>query len=381
MKAAKHLAACWGLAITASLWALSAHAQGEAAHTDGPSFSCTAARTAMERAICTDPALAVADREMAALFALSRESAFGTGPSSELAAQRQALKRMRGCEGAEIRKCLKTVYAERNGALAIAALMHAPDQALPVLRRLDPQFAPVLEAVALWAREPVDTDWSAPERAVVRTRITALLFPYLTRLSTDEGQSFGWSILSEPYGDSPKVRTTGDLFTSERHFAAFLNVLGPYLDEDANGIERNLPCGAIVRHPALIEATESVFGSTMDNFVLRNDCEQTLPPTPALDTLAARIRGTWPDCDGTIRFAAYRSYQTALDRARLGQAPHEARPEIAAPDGVPTAAVETARSELGRYYAVHLGKSAKDAATMATDAISGVVSTAHSCGT
>ncbi|WP_232493830.1 hypothetical protein [Novosphingobium kaempferiae] len=318
---------------------------------------------------------------MAALFALSRESAFGNGPSSELAAQRQALKRMRDCEGTEIRKCLKTTYAERNGALAVAALMHAPDRALPVLRRLDPQFAPVLEAVVLWAQEPVDADWSDAGRAGVRARITALISPYLTRMSTDEGQSYGWSILSEPYGDSPKVRTTSDLFASERHFAAFLNVLGPYLDDNVGGIERNLPCGAIVRHPALIGATEPVFGSTMDNFVLRNDCEQALPPAPALDALAAKILGTWPDCDGTIRFAAYRSYQTALDRARLGQAPHEAKPQTAAPDGVPAATVEAARSELARYYATYLEKSASDAATMATDAISGVVSTAHNCGT
>jgi len=333
----------------------------------------------MEQAICTDPALAAADRDMATLFALSRESAFGNGPSGELAAQRQALKRMRGCQSGEIRPCLKTAYAERNGALAVAALMHAPDSALPVLRRLDPQFAPVLEAVVLWALEPVDADWSAPARAGARARIAALLSPYLTRMSADEGQSYGWSILSEPNGDSPRVRTTSDLFASDRHFAAFLNVLGPYLDDNAGGIERNLPCGAIVRHPALIGATEPVFGSTMDNFVLRNDCEQTLPPAPALD--AAKILGTWPDCDGTIRFAAYRSYQAALDRARLGQAPHEAKPQTAAPDGVATTTVEAARSELARYYAAYLGKSAKDAATMATNAISGVVSTAHSCGT
>ncbi|MFT4053826.1 MAG: hypothetical protein QM681_04925 [Novosphingobium sp.] len=145
-----------------------AHAQNEAAHGDGPSFSCLAARTVMEQ----------------------------------------------------------------------------------ILHRLDPQFAPVLEAVALWVREPVDADWSGPERTGVRTRISALLSPYLSRMSTDEGQSFGWSILSEPYGASPKVKTMSDLFASDRHFAVFLNVLGPYLDTNT-----------------------------------------------ALDVLAAKILSSWPDCD------------------------------------------------------------------------------------
>ncbi|MGC6547664.1 hypothetical protein ACP0HG_27050, partial [Escherichia coli] len=78
-------------------------------------------------------------------------------------------------------------------------------------------------------------------------------------------------------------------FRSDRHFAAFLNVLGPYLDEPRlSGAPRTLPCAAIVRHPKLLEATGPAFGSTLDNFIFRNDCRDTLPPLPSLDALQTK---------------------------------------------------------------------------------------------
>lgn len=387
MNAVMRLAFGWGAVILAAGWPGPGVAGTPPTDTAGPSFSCSAAHTPAEKAICGDPSLAAADREVAALFALGRQSAFGTGPSNELAAQRKFLKDMRSCGEANARspipKCLAALYDQRNGELAIAALMRAPDQALPVLRRLDAGFAPVLEAAALWAAEPVDADWSAPARAATRKRIAALLTPYLTELRTNESQSFGWSILSEPGGDWPVVKRIDDIFLSERHFAALLHVLGPYLLENTGtgAVERALPCAAIVRHPALLEATGSVFGSTMDNFVLRSDCARTLPAVPALEALDRKILGTWPQCDGTIRFAAYRSYQTAVDAARLGQSDRAAGDDATAPQDVPMAAITPARTELERYYAAYLGKSPAQASALARITMGAVLSAAHGCGT
>ncbi|AUW59708.1 hypothetical protein C1T17_18085 [Sphingobium sp. SCG-1] len=358
-----------------------------AAEGSGPSFSCVSARTAVEKAVCADPALSSADREMARLFALARASAFGSGPSNELAAQRQALTDMRSCEGAAgslpIGKCLAPLYTRRNFELATAILTREPDKALPVLRRNGPGLAPVLEAIALWAAEPVDASWSAPERATSRKRIAALLLPYLTALQTDEGQSFGWSILSRPGGDSPAVNHIDDIFRSDRHLAAFLNVLGPYLPEEteAGVMLRGLPCSAIVKHPDLLNATGAVFGSTMDNFGFRTDCAHTLPPTPALFQLDRKILDSWPACDGTIRFSAYRAYGVTLDAARLGQSLKTPAEGSDRPRGITAAEIDGVRTELAGYYAKYLAKAPAEAKTMADSAIRAILSAAHSCGT
>ncbi|PSJ39720.1 hypothetical protein [Allosphingosinicella deserti] len=326
---------------------------------------------------------------MADLFAMSKTSAFGTGPSNQLPAQRAALREIRVCEkpdGAQQREaCIARAYARRNAELAVAVLVSRPDVALPVLRQLDPGVAPMLEAVALWAAEPVDADWAAPQRAGTREKIAARLQPYMRALQTDENQSFGRSILADPGPEGVAVHSLDDLFVSDRHFAAFLNVLGPYLPELAaesllSNDRRTLPCAAIVRHPALLHATGSVFGSTMDNFVFDADCEQTLPPAPALDRLADKLRARWPECDGTIRFAAYRDFETALRLARLGQSEHVQHHSADRRNGVTAAEIDAARIELGSYYQTYLGKSVAAAQTMARDAITSVLSSAHECG-
>uniref|UniRef100_UPI003B3B95B0 hypothetical protein n=1 Tax=Sphingobium sp. TaxID=1912891 RepID=UPI003B3B95B0 len=282
-------------------------------------------------------------------------------------------------------QCLVDAYGRRNGELAIAVLMEAPDQALPILQRLDRNFAPILEAVQLWAAQPVGVRWHRTDRAATRTQIAHLLTPYLTRLQTDEGQSFGWSLLSAPGGDRPAVRRIDDIFLSDRHFAAFLNVLGPYLHDDDGKVDgevpRTLPCAAIVRHPVLLQATGALFGSTMDNFILGNDCEQTLPALPALTRLDADILHGWPECDGTIRFSAYRSYAYALDLARLGIRPDPSNIGVTSVDGVSAATIAAARTELAQFYAAHLGKASAQAGAMAAEAVGAVLSVAHGCGT
>jgi uncharacterized protein len=351
---------------------------------NGPSFSCSSATTATEKTIRADPKLRALDRQMAQLFALAQQGAFSTGTSNQLPAQRTALQEMRACAAAgaaqPLAVCLRKHYVVRNQELAIAVLIKAPTTALPVLRAGDPAFAPILEAVQLWSEAPMDANWSAPERAQGRDRIAALLQPYLTSLQTNADQSFGSSILSDPGTDGVAVRKIDDIFHSERHFAAFLNVLGPYLNEPKlSRMPRNLPCAAIVRHPKLLDATGPVFGSTMDNFVLSNDCSTSLPPLPSLDALVTKLNARWPECQGTIRYAAYRTFSRAVDQARLGFAPVAKTWSLPARKGVTKADTATVQADLIAYYVANIHQTPSAAATMARNALLGILQNAHAC--
>ncbi|EGD59856.1 hypothetical protein Y88_2295 [Novosphingobium nitrogenifigens DSM 19370] len=335
--------------------------------------------------ICNITDLADSDNTMASLFALSRVSAFGSGQSNELAAQREVLKQMRDCarpaSSSAIADCLRGRYEQRNNDLAIAALMRAPDVALPVLRRTDPAFAPVFEAVSIWAAEPAGANWADPALNGKRQRITALLTPLMANLlSTDSGRT----MLSDPETGAQTVKGVDDIFVSENRFAMFLNVLGPFMPEDDGPVtsgksRRSLSCAAIIRHPALLAATASAFGSTLDNFVLDTDCAQTLPPMPQLAALDAKLNHAWPQCEGTIRFAAYRIYATALDAARLGMAPRDENARAPSRRGVTPADIAAARRELAASYQANLGKPPATAAAMAADAINGILASAQEC--
>src|SRR5437588_326857 len=104
-----------------------------------PSFDCSQAKTTVEVAICGDPELRAGDTLMAELFAAARVSAFGKGPSNELAEQRKWLKsraaECTGAKGADWLACLRRVQDQRNADLAVAALFRRPDLALKTLYR------------------------------------------------------------------------------------------------------------------------------------------------------------------------------------------------------------------------------------------------------
>src|SRR5207248_2340721 len=93
-----------------------------------PSFNCSGATDPIDLAICNDPKLAEADAVMGRLFAAVKVSAFGEGPSNELAAQREWLESRRTCRTPDRRvypsreRCLSGFYERRNQALAVAAL-------------------------------------------------------------------------------------------------------------------------------------------------------------------------------------------------------------------------------------------------------------------
>lgn len=190
--------------------ATAASAQSSKAAQPGPSFACTPGQGVIETTICDSPTLSAADREMAALYAANRVSAFGKGPSNLLVSQRAVLKQMQDCAKptgkTSVAACLQDIYGGRNFELAIAALTRAPDLTLPVIRRFDPSFAPLLEAIGIWASEPETVNWSAPAQAAKRARLLALLRPTLTDLLTNKDEEFFRSSFNDATPQGQNVR-------------------------------------------------------------------------------------------------------------------------------------------------------------------------------
>jgi hypothetical protein len=357
-----------------------AHAQDRTS--SSPSFACRPQQSVVASTVCRSRSLAAADREMAALYAANRVSAFGEGESNQLDGQRRTLRAMEDCATpsgkATIDECLRATYDARNYALAIGAVMRAPELALPVARRLDPAFAPVLEAIVLWASEPEDTDWSAPSHAGRRSRILTLLRPVLSNLLNGENSAFGRDMLDDATG-AGVVTKVEDLLVSPDRLVGFLDVLGPLLPDGGGVGVRQIPCAAIVGHPKLLGATASIYGDQGDNRVFNTDCEAGLPPLPAFSALVKKLSAAWPGCEGTIRYAAYRKYEVSIDTARLGRTPHDAKLELPARDGVSTKDVAAARAELVVYYTRYLRKARPQAVQMAVDALGAVLTTAGQC--
>lgn len=361
-----------------------------------PGFPCDRASGVVEKTICADPALSAADAQMSNLYAFVLVSALGHGPSNEWRVQRSALASRQSCskpsKGDTVLSCLRYFYDMRNSDLAVAAMMRTPD-ALPVIQRIDPVFAPVAEAIQIWAGEPRNADWSAPERADKRAHIHALLAPYVHYILTADRPSFGRGIMTASGQGWVPVKDIDDILRSEKQFAEFLEILGAYLDDfgsqavagnsdsHAGGLSgrRNLSCMAIIRHPALLQATQAVFGSSLDVGVFGNDCRTTLPPVPALERLDRKLVRGWPQCEGTIQFAIIRVYETDIDKALLGYSAQASGPT---PErrGVTSSDITAAREGLATYYETYFGKPKVVAGKMAADAVGNILGDAQECG-
>lgn len=301
------------------------------AETATPSFACSANATSVERAICADPKLASEERLMARLYELAKVSAFGRGPSNQQSVQREWLRgRNEGCAPSPanlLAECLGSYYAERNRRLASALIFSHPDVALPELARLDPDGAPMFEAIYLYAR-------ASRISVADRRRIVDLLERY-------KDTPGGWG---EP----------ADAVKSDSSFAEYIGVRSAGIPGERHG-DRKFPCAAVVRKPLLIEATAPRFGSTMDNFVIRSDCEDTLPPLPKFSILVEKRGAGMTDCGGgTIRFAYYSGFRNASLAARLATG-SQFRNARAKPfprrRNVTSADTSAAVEELAAYYA------------------------------
>lgn len=336
-----------------------------------PSFVCSAAGSEIERTICATPDLARADSVMARLFVKARVSAWGSGPSMQLAAQRQWLAGRRTCaapaslgEPGGIADCLRSSYRQRNYRLAVAVL---PTDRLAgqVLRETDPKAAPLIEAVTDYALLPAGSDRSA---------VAKLLAPAFDRFQNDEASHWGREILKDS-----GVTTLAEALSSDAKFASTIQVLSAYAQTEITPIV--LPCMALLRKPALADATGPMFGSTMDNFVARTDCEDAMPPLPRLAALTISIRNTWPECEGTIRFAAYSGYALSLTKLRLARptrpAATGALPRL---KGVPSALAGAALDEVAAYVQTYRGLPPAQARAQAQALLHAVLSNAHECG-
>ena len=269
---------------------------------------------------------------MARLYALAQVSAFGKGRSNQAARQREWLRtRNFLCNGIDVKPGCDAAYAERNEELAVANLFTHPEIALPELRRIDPEAGPLFEAIYIYAKSPRLS-------GIDRQRVIALLQPY-------RNTPGGWG---EP----------GDAVKGDAAFAEFVGVRSagmpgtPGMLHERYG--RVFPCAAAVRKPKLVEATAPRFGSNMDNFVIRSDCEDTLPPLPKFSAMVKKRGEGMTDCGGgSIRFAYYGAFANATLAARLATGSQlRKRPVKPFPPRrkVTNADISAALDELSAYY-------------------------------
>lgn len=362
--------------ILAAIGAAAVPVQAEA-QTNGtdPSFDCSTATSRIDRAICADAGLAKDDALMAQLYAQAQTSAFGKGRSNQLSAQRQWLKyRNSACtreqQQAELVDCLGGYYESRIAQLAVAIIFTDPDQALPIIQRHDAEGARLIEAIYVYTSEPAGSDWSAATLMKKRDKIGHLLDPAVKNLQDNDRSRFGWAIVKDS-----GVSGFDDIIASDNNFATFLNVSSAYLD----GYWRPLtmPCAALIRNPQLIAARQPIFGSSLDGGALTTDCADSLPSTPNVDRLAKTVVDNWEPCDGTIRFAYYRSFDLLLDSIKLGltdeQVGDEAPASLTGGKGVTQTLVQRAVEELTGYYLTYDLASPDHAPVMASDAVAKIL--------
>jgi len=330
------------------------------------SFDCALARTVIEIEICKDPVLSASDSLMGELYFQAKTSAFRSGPSNQLSVQRVWVKDRQDCLTPDkvgfksVRACLRSRYDNRNHELAVATVMSDPPSGLKALDLLDPQAAPLYRAIWTYVRTPSD-----------KAALTRLLKPYFTRMESDEAQGYGRDILADE-----KILKAQDMLVSDHHFATGLKVISAYLE----GEPLTLPCEAALYQPGLLETVQPIFGSTLDNFIPRTDCAATLPPLPRFDALVAQIYRTWPECEGTIRFSAYRSFDAEVEAARISDGSGKLRTK-AAPrlKGVAPEAVTTATAELAEYYRLYRILPIAKGKAMAFSSVQTVLAAGHAC--
>jgi uncharacterized protein len=330
-----------------------------------PSFDCAKSRGAIETLICADTMLAAADARMAKLYALAQISAFGKGASNQPAAQRDWIKSRNGCaqlqsggkadspESNALRDCVVQSYRERNAALAVAVLFDHPEAAIISLRLDYPKMAPLYEALQLYMAKPVDADGAAASRRENHDKAIALLKPYFADMQSDPNKGYGWSVLSGE-AETPEESLAGD-----HSMAASLSILSLYVDNDDSVGGQPFPCAALVQRPDMISAAAPYFGSTLDNFLMRPECEDSLPAQPSLNALRLALNGFWgEECnEGTIRFATYRGYAQIVTSARIGLPFKGGKARPIQRKGLKPALVDAALAELEDQYQRYAGLS------------------------
>ncbi len=352
------------------------------ARSEAPSFSCAAARTEVERTICANPDLSREDAVMARLYVAARRGARGDGQSSQGAAQIAWLRSRSGCESgkpqgfASRAECLTAYYRDRNLELATAGLFSGREEAgeaLATLHRLDPNGAPLVEALTLFAIRPASSNWNSPALKQDRARIAELIGTSFAKLGTDTAQGYGREVLS-----SEGVSSLDDALKSPSNFAQMVKVLATY----TQGARTPLlfPCELILHQPAMIELQQPLYGSSLDNFLPESNCAASLSPAPRLDALKVEIWKSWPECEGSMRYLFYRSFKVRVDAALLGQPIVQAISKRRMPqrNGISEQLVASVRNELAARY-VAWGYTPGAARATARERLVDLLSAAHKC--
>jgi uncharacterized protein YecT (DUF1311 family) len=353
----------------------------KAAKADG--IDCSKATNYIEKLICTNAEVKAQDQTMEKLYAVARVNMYGKGPSGEIANQKRWLLSRQIClpeSGTKRITCILDEYKKRNIQLAFSALPKAPELALQVLRAQNIDTEPYYEALTIFTSEPDGTDWLAPALSAKREKIEKLVAPAFAankkNRNAEPDSHFNSALFEEA-----SVATTDDILKSSGNFADFFRAV----TYDA---QTPMPCGYVVSHQGLLDATNGYFGANPDNFIIQSDCEVTAPTTPKLRAMLADINNNWPECDGTIRFAAYRQFSVTIDRV-LSPSAHTIEDfnpaDASRPNkhhsavGVSMAAINAAENEMTAYYVKYLGVASAKARIFAKGKIADMLYDAHQC--
>lgn len=267
----------------------------------GPSFSCAGAKD-IEATICADPGLSAADRRLAHFYSDVRTDVLGVGASGQQAVQRRWLKDLNSdcVAGARPKifksqgECVRSHYDARLADLAVSALFQDHDAAMTELRRLEPEEAPVYEAIYLYA--------TIDNLQMRGAKVAAALTPVYAGISDKK------AVFAELDGpETPQAAAASD-----KAFGLFLSLYNGTLDT-----QLTLPCAAIVRRTGLMDVLSSQFGSSRDNFLPQADCRIMTPQVAAFTDFVDTLQHDAPVCDGTIRYAGYREFERLRTAALL----------------------------------------------------------------
>ncbi len=349
-------------------------------------IDCSKASTSVDKFKCTNADLKAQDDVMARLYAVARVNMYGKGPSGEIATQKKWLHtaaQQAQCMAMAADKragCIIEEYKSRNLELAFSAMPKAPDAALQVLRDQNIDTEPYYEALTIFTSEPDGTDWLAPALSTKREKIEKLVAPAFAAKDKNKDEESDGHFNSLLFEDA-SVATPDDILKSSRNFAGFFRAV----TYDA---QTPLPCGYVVSHQGLLDATNSYFGATSDNFIVQTDCDVTAPTAPKFSALIKQINDKWPQCDGTIRFAAYREFAVAVDRvlspsARAIEDFKATAPLIKEEEhsliGVSPKVITAAKLEMTNYYMKYLGVTQTKAALFAQGKIADVLAHGQQC--
>jgi uncharacterized protein len=267
------------------------------------SFDCAKAAAKVEKLVCASPAVAAQDREVAGLFKLAQGSkaAVGDGASGVLEGQRAWLKDRNSCanikQAASATDCLASSYKERISALSVQVLFMAPQAALASLQKINPDARNLYEAVMLYAQGAAKSGQKA--------RLLALMN--------------GFGPLESPMvsDTDSKVPPYESYLKSDADFARFFNIVAMMTFNDVEDVAIEWPCDAMVRRPGLAAGLGAYFGSSLDNFMPRSNCGERQPMPAVVESYISSVNNKMSACDGTMRFATYRSMAKRASDMRL----------------------------------------------------------------